>query len=103
MANRSFYQSNPEIIEAFISAAQKSIDMMNEHPDDAAEILYEYYGGDVEFSDVVGQIVAAPPSLEVSEAAYNRVAELMHEIGIIPNPPKAFAELPNYENIPKVR
>lgn len=99
-ANSDFYNNNPVLIEAFSKAYQQTVDFINENPEEAANILAEFYG-DIDAADIEEQLIAAPPRLEISESSYDKVAELMYEVDIIPNSPKKFAELPNYDNIPR--
>lgn len=100
VTSKDFYNDNAELIETFYKAFVEAIDFMNENPGEAALILSEFYDG-IDASDVEAQIKSAPPKLEISESAYDKVAGLMYEVGMIPNPPKKFANLPNYDRIPK--
>jgi hypothetical protein len=43
-----------------------------------------------------------PPQFTISESSHNKLADLCYTLGMLPNPPKKFSELPNYESIPKV-
>lgn len=99
-ANKTFYDNNPVLIEAIYEAYRQTIDFMNDRPDEAARILAEYYG-DIDAADIEEQIKSMPLEFEISESAYNTVAELLFEVEIIQTMPKKFSELPNYERIPK--
>jgi len=100
VTSMDFYNDNPELIEIFYEAIGKTIDFMNQNTDEAARILAELYE-DADADDIKELIKSAPPELTISESAYNDVAEVMYEIGMISNPPKKFSELPNYSRIPK--
>jgi NitT/TauT family transport system substrate-binding protein len=99
--NNNFNDRNPVLVEILYDAIEQVIDFMNNNPSEAARLLAEVYE-DIYAADIEEQIRTAPPQLEMSESAYNTVAELMYEVGIIPNPPRLFSELPNYDRIPKV-
>jgi NitT/TauT family transport system substrate-binding protein len=100
--NEDFYNQNPALIDIFYKVAGDTIDFMNNNPGEAAQILSEFYEG-LDPADIEAQIKSAPPTLDVSENAYNTVAELMQEMGILTKEPLKFNELPNYDKIPKVK
>ena len=101
VTSNTFSERNPFLVQIINEAIREIKTLMIEKPAEAAMILSDYYDN-VSVEDVEIQIRSAPPRYEISESAYNRVAELMYEVGIIPNPPKPFSSLPNYDSIPKV-
>jgi len=100
-ASESFYSNNPLLVEITLRAFKETMDFLVEHPGESARILSDFYG-DIDADSIEEQIRSLPPQLEISESAFDKVAELMFEVGIIPNQPKKFAELPNYNSILKV-
>ncbi len=100
VTSKKFAEENPELAEIFLQVTKKTIDWMNANPKEAGRILAEEYEG-VDAADIEKQITAAPVRLEISESAYDTVANLMYEMGTLPAPPKKFSELPNYDTIPK--
>jgi ABC-type nitrate/sulfonate/bicarbonate transport system substrate-binding protein len=102
IVSERFAQENPALIDIIYKVARETIDKINENPLQAAEILHEYYGEEITVSDIEEQLRSAPLRMEISEEGYNGLANLMHETGMIPNPPKKFSELPNYDSIPKI-
>jgi NitT/TauT family transport system substrate-binding protein len=97
----NFYDNNPVLIEILYEAFRQAISFIIEHPGDAASLLAGFYGN-VSAEDIKHQLISAPPQLEISESGYNGVAELMYEVGMIPNPPTKLANFRNYESIPRV-
>ncbi len=100
VASQEFAESNPVLVQAFLDASQEAMDFLNDNPEEAAALLSQQYG-DVAPSEIEEQIKGVPFTLEISETAYDSVAQLMHETGILSNPPKKFSELPNYDSIRK--
>jgi NitT/TauT family transport system substrate-binding protein len=96
-----FFHNNPALIEAFYQALREVVEFINEQPDETARLLAEFYGN-IDQEAIVNQIKRAPPVLEISESAYDKIAELLFEIGQIDDPPRKFATLHNYGSIPRV-
>ena len=101
VANEEFYSNNPVLIEIVNQAYRRAYDFIIGNPDEAAEMLVNVFN-DIDVADIAWQLKEEPPFLKISESAYERVANLMYEVGMIPNPPKPFSSLPNYDSIPKV-
>jgi NitT/TauT family transport system substrate-binding protein len=97
---QGFYEENPALVDIMYSAMEETKNYANSNPAEAARILAEFYGN-VDAADIENQIRTVPLTIEVSESAYDNFADLLYELGKIPNPPKKFSELPNYDRIPK--
>jgi NitT/TauT family transport system substrate-binding protein len=98
---QEFVDKNPVIVNAVMDAVQEAMDYLNGNPSEAAEMLSAFYGG-VDVSEIEGQIKAAFLSPEMSEEAYDQLAGLMFETGMLSEKAKKFSELPNYDSIPKL-
>lgn len=94
-ANRDFCADNPALVEAVEEAYRRTIEFMNESPQEAAGILAETYA-DISIEDIEDQLRAIPPVYEISETSYDTVAGLMYEVGILAEPPTPFAQLPGH-------
>jgi ABC-type nitrate/sulfonate/bicarbonate transport system substrate-binding protein len=94
-----FYTENPVLIEAFYKAMNETVKFINGHPDEVGELLAEYYGTDAD--DISSTVEEFPVVSEVSEKGYDKIADFMHEIGLLSETPHRFSELPNYDDIPK--
>jgi len=101
VANEDFYNNNPDLVEILYQAYAKMIDFIINHPHEAAELLAKFYGN-VSAEDITQQLMRSPPQLEISESGFNRVTELMSEVGMIPGTPKKLSDLPNFNSIPRV-
>ncbi len=101
VGSQEFADNNPMLVEALISASQEAMDFLNNNPSEAAELLTHQYDG-VSTAEIEEQIKAVPFTIDISESAYDTVANLMFEIGAIPESPQKFSELPNYDTIPQV-
>lgn len=97
VANKDFYEKNPDLINALNKAYIDAIELMKKEPAETAQTLSEAYG--IEASYIEEIIKAHPPRLEVS--GYDKVADLLYKAGILKEQPKKFSELPNYTEIPK--
>jgi NitT/TauT family transport system substrate-binding protein len=100
-ANKDFYENNPVLIEALNKAIDKATRFMNEQPSEAAKIIAEWGNAGDNVKEIEENIKRSPPTIYFSESAYNKVSELMYEVGMIQSQPKMFSELPNYDSIPK--
>jgi len=100
-ANKDFYADNPVLIEAFNKATDRAIAYMNDNPEEASKILSDLYEDDIEQEDVLEQLKVAPPDKYISESAYNELAKLMYEVGILENQPKKLSDFSNYADLPK--
>lgn len=90
-----FYEAQPEVIAAFRSAQKDALELFESQPEYAAGILADLYKIDVEA--VLNAIEIMPPT--DSLAGYDKLADLLHEVGILTSEPTKFAELPNYSDI----
>jgi ABC-type nitrate/sulfonate/bicarbonate transport system substrate-binding protein len=98
---QKFANENPKLNEIFNQVTKETIEWMNANPDEAAILIAEDMP-DINPFDIANEIKTSAIPFDISETAYDTVAKLMYEIGVIPNPPKKFSELPNYDSIPKV-
>lgn len=97
VANSDYHEKNPDIIEAFLAAQEETLQFIQDEPEEAARILSELLG--VEADEVQELLRTMPPRKEM--AGYDKHAQLMYEAGILTEEPTKFADLPNYEKIPK--
>jgi NitT/TauT family transport system substrate-binding protein len=98
--SQDFYDKNPVLVKAYLDAVKETIDFIYANPEKAGAQIGEYWGMDL--SVVVDYIKINPLSNEISEAAYDRLANAMYEFGMIDNKPTQFNQLPNYADVPKV-
>lgn len=92
-----YYEENKDIVEAFLEAQDETVQFMWDNPEETAQILSGLF--DVEADDILDVLQAMPPHKEM--VGYDMQAQLMYEAGILEKEPTKFADLPNYENIPK--
>ena len=100
VTSKNFYEQNPAIISALHHAIKEAIDFINESPEEASTILANFYV-DAEADDVEEYLRMYPPTFNISESAYNKLAKLMYELNILQNSPKMFAEFSNYDSVPR--
>lgn len=91
-ANTTFYEENPDIIEAFKKAQKAALDLYATNPERFAEIMAKEYGVDMEI--VLEQLKKFPPTDQLQ--GYDKQAEMLYEAGILKAPAK-LQDLPNYE------
>ncbi len=96
VTNRSFYEDNPTLIEAFRKASEDAVEFINSNVGEAASILAEVY--DIEARHLEDALTACPPSLEID--GYDAVAELLYEVGILEEEPKKLNEQLHYKDMP---
>lgn len=97
--NKTFYDENPDIIEAFKKAKQDARNLYATNPERFAEIMAEDYGVDTQV--VLEQLKKFPPTDQLN--GYDKQAELLYEANILEKEPKKFADLPNYEDLVQLR
>jgi ABC-type nitrate/sulfonate/bicarbonate transport system substrate-binding protein len=103
VANKDYHGDNPVLINSFREAFHEAVSFIIENPEQASMLVHDRIYSDIDFEDLVTYVRdVQSPFFEISESAYDNIANLMYEVGIIPNPPGRFAELPNYDSIPKV-
>lgn len=92
-----YYEENPDIVEAFMEAQEEALQFIKDNPEETAQMLSEPFG--IESDAILEILQKMPPHKEV--VGYDKQAQLMYEAGILEKEPTKFADLPNYENIPK--
>lgn len=97
ITHSDYIKENKDIIDAFLAAQDETLQFISDHSEETAQILATLYG--VEVEEVNEVLAKMPPRKEV--VGYDKQAELLYEAGILPKEPTKFANLPNYENIPK--
>lgn len=95
--NSDYYSENPDIVEAFYKAQDEALQFIQDNTKEAAQILSEIFG--VDEDEVLEVLQLMPPKKEV--VGYDKQAQLMYEVGILEKEPTKFADMPNYEKIPK--
>jgi hypothetical protein len=101
VVSQSFYDNNPEYIDAFYNALQDAVDFIHNQPDEAAAVMQEIWPTySIEEIKVIFE--ESNTRVEISESAYNKLANFMYEIDLLENPPKPLSELPNYDSLPLI-
>jgi ABC-type nitrate/sulfonate/bicarbonate transport system substrate-binding protein len=99
--SQSFFEENPAYVEALNSARQDTVDFIKTQPEEAAAIMQKYWAA-YSIEKIVDIFEESNPSLEISESAYNKLANFMYDIDLLENPPKPLSELPNYDSLPLI-
>jgi len=97
VVHSDYMDKNRDIVEAFLSAQDETLQFIKENPEETAQILASLYG--IESEEVSQVLTSMPPTKEV--IGYNKQAKLMYEAGILTKEATKFENIPNYENIPK--
>lgn len=90
-----FYENQPEVVDAIRKAQQKALAMIAENPEEVAKTLSPIFELEEEY--ILQALEIAPPCAEY--AGYDKLAQLLYEIGLIEKVPVRFEELENYEDI----
>lgn len=90
-----YYKDQPEVIGAIRAAQQDALKLIETDPEGVAEKLSGVFDLDGEY--ILAALTQMPPRVEYS--GYDKLAEIMHEIGLIENEPTKFEDLFNYEDI----
>jgi hypothetical protein len=99
LTTEAFYDGNPVYIEAYRKAAKEAVDFVLNDRHEAAVLLANHWQYDV--AVIEKELTDLPPSHEISESGFDRLAGFMYEMGVIKNAPKKFSDMPNYADIPK--
>lgn len=91
----SFYENEPEVVEAIKLAQAKALKMIQEDPEGVAKTLAPVFELDENY--ILEAFTEMPP--RTGYTGYDKLAELMFDIGLIENEPQKFSDLPNYEDI----
>jgi ABC-type nitrate/sulfonate/bicarbonate transport system substrate-binding protein len=102
IANKDFFLNNPVLIEIVYEAFRQTAEYIDKNIAEAADILSEVFEVNVPAAIFEETLKDNPSQLDISESAYDKLANLMYEVGMLENPPAPFSSLPNYESIPKV-
>lgn len=86
-----YAEENPEVVEEFTAAMEKSLTYAQENPDAARAILGEYTEIEPEVQDAV---VLPNWSAEIGTASIEKLAELMTTDGLVDSAPDTSALLP---------
>lgn len=97
VTHSDYLKDNKDIIEAFLKAQEETLQFIEEHPEETAQILSSLYG--VEQSHIANVLESMPPQKKV--LGYDKQAQLLYKAGILTKEPTKFEDIPNYENIPK--
>lgn len=98
---RDFYESNPELAEAYRKAFIEASEFIVEHPEDAAVHLASYWEG-CTVEQIVEYLKTRPHTYKISETSYDATAQFMYRNGMIDHEPSPFSAFANYDSIPKV-
>jgi NitT/TauT family transport system substrate-binding protein len=83
-ASRQYIEENPEIVDRFTAAMEKSLQYASEHPDEVRDVLTEY----TEIPPEAAKTINLPSwQPELTEDTIQRLAELSQEYGLIEEPP----------------
>ena len=92
---QEFYENEPEIVEALKKAQCDALELIETDIDGVSETLSPIFGLDAKH--IADALTSCPPTTEYS--GYNKLANLLHEIGLVEKEPTKFEELFNYEDI----
>ena len=95
--NKNMVYNNWHIVDAFLKAQQKAIDLLIDEDDDILLHLSNLYS--IEKSLIINEIRKYPPSIEVIN--YDKTTEALLEYGMLTKPAIKFEDLFNYDKIPK--
>lgn len=90
---RRLLQSDPDLVQRFVTAFRRGADVVNSDPAQAAAISSPYIGVHERFVHTAAQI--NPPNVKAlyNESAINDILALMTELGYLQRPPKCFLDL----------
>lgn len=92
---QEFYKNEPEIVEALKKAQLDALELIKTDLNGVSETLSPIFGLDAKY--IADALTSCPPTTEYS--GYNKLAKLLHEIGLVEKEPTKFEDLFNYEDI----
>jgi len=95
---QDYHDDNPEAMEALYSNIQEATELIQNDPDQAAEILSEESGGEVSAEEFRRFITEDGVAYTTEPKAFIEFAEFMQEIGLIDEAPESQEELV-YDNL----
>ena len=82
-----FADANPEFVDALTTAFSDSVDLLNDDPEKAAQVLSEESGGEVSAEDMKTQITDEDVTFTTTPTGFATFAEFMQQIGMIKDVP----------------
>src|SRR5215210_3376141 len=83
-ASREYIEKNPEIVDRFVTAMEKSLQYASEHPDEVRDVLTEY----TEIPPEAAKAINLPSwKPELTEDTIQRLSELSQKYGLIEEQP----------------
>lgn len=82
-----FADANPEFVDALTTAFSDSVDLLNDDPGKAAQVLSEESGGEVSAEDMKTQITDEDVTFTTTPTGFATFAEFMQQIGMIKDVP----------------
>ena len=92
---QDFYKEEPEVIAAIREAQQQALDLLEKDPESVAKKLSTVFELEEEY--VLTALEEMPPCSEYS--GYDKLAQMLYEIGLLEKEPTKFKELESYEDI----
>lgn len=92
---QDFYEEEPEVIAAIRKAQAMALELIQTDPEGVAAKLSPVF--ELGEKDILFALQTMPPRKEY--LGYNKLAQLLYEIGLIDHKPRAFEDLANYQDI----
>lgn len=92
---KDFYENEPEIVEALRKAQLDALNLIETDIDGVSSKLSPIFGLEAEY--IAEALTSCPPTTKYS--GYNKLANLLHDIGLVEKTPTKFEDLFNYEDI----
>ena len=96
VVSNDFYQSNPELVDAFMKAVEDAFTYVDEYPNEAAELLSEAYKIDASY--VKDELRKLPHKTDIM--GYDELASFLYHVGMLDKEPGLFIDLPNLKEVP---
>lgn len=97
LGNNEFFEKNPDLLDKVMAAYREAVDMINNDLDKVAKMLSPLFNMTEE--QIKTEFTTFPACVEIY--GYDTMAEVLYEYGYLDKPAAPFAQLPNYESIPK--
>ena len=92
---KDFYAEEPEVISALREAQKKALELIQTDPEGVAAKLSPIF--DLGEEEILFALKTMPPRSEY--LGYNKLAQLLYEIGLIDHEPQKFEDMANYADI----
>lgn len=92
---KNFYAKEPEVISALREAQKMALNLIQTDPEGVAAKLSPVF--ELDEDEILFALQTMPPRSEY--LGYNKLAQLLYEIGLIDHEPQKFEDLANYNDI----